>query len=245
MTGDNMTAPSGKPMPLKVTYLRENSANWDRSRFRKHLDAAPNSPALAEIAHRRNALRSLAPHPLHQSYQAPNRSPARVTPDLLAISPAYGAVLFNLARSIEARLILEDGAGFGISSMYLAAAARQAGGGMLLSFEISDYATHAQASVNLVDPGSRVIKGSFAGFPAHLSGAAQVDFAFIDSMHDKVSMLRSFRSLIGWMAPQSIIVVDDLSYSDSAREGFRCMMRMGHHDFVAIVNNRFGVLIRG
>lgn len=232
-----------------VTYLRESSPHWNRARFRKVLEAPIEPADLAEIGRRRIALRSYAPQPLHESYAGRHHAGAdaegQVTADLLSVSPAYGAVLYNLARSIDAKLLVENGAGFGISSMYLAAAARRAEGGTLLSFEISDYARIAQASVNLVDPGSRVVQGDFACFPGHLAGTAAIDLAFIDAMHDRDSMLRAFKSLIGWMAPQSIIIVDDLYYSESSREGFRCMMRMELHDFVCIVNKRFGVLIRG
>lgn len=233
---------------LPVTYLREKSSTWDRVRFREVLETEIDPDTLGEITHRRIALRNFAPWRLHEAYDGNAHSghpPIAVTSDIVSISPAYGAVLYNLARSVNAKLILEDGAGFGISSMYLAAAAREEQGGILLSFEISNYSQLAQASVNLVDPGSRVVQDDFACFPSHLAGAAQVDFAFIDAMHEKDSMLRSFKSLSGWMSPQSIIVVDDLSYSESARDGFKAMMRMEQHNFVCIVNQRFGVLIRG
>ncbi|WP_051416305.1 class I SAM-dependent methyltransferase [Paracoccus sp. J55] len=245
-----VAAPAGAgESRFAVTYLRENSPTWDRARFRAVLGGEIEPETQAEIGRRRTALRNYAPSPLHRSYggksHAGREGPGLVTSDILAISPAYGAVLYNLARSIEAGLILEAGAGFGISSMYLAAAARRAEGGTLLSFEISDYAAIAQASVNLIDPGSRVVQGDFACFPSYLAGAAEVDLAFIDAVHEKDAMLRSFRSLIGWMARRSMIIVDDLSYSESSREAFRCMMRMEHHDFVCIVNRRFGVLIKG
>lgn len=231
-----------------VTYLREKSQGWNRARFRKVLEAQVDPAELVEIGRRRIALRNYAPSPLHASYAGQYHSgggpEGQVTADLLSVSPAYGAVLYNLARSIDAKLLVENGAGFGISSMYLAAAARKAEGGTLLSFEISDYAQIAQASVALVDPGSRVVQGNFSCFPAHLAGAAEIDLAFIDAMHDKDNILRAFKSLIGWMAPQSIIIVDDVYYSESSREGFRNMMRMELHDFVCIVNKRFGVLIK-
>lgn len=251
VTGDQPAAASPKPGKpgLVVTYLRESSEHWNRARLRKVIETPLPADLMGTIAHRRSALRHFAPHRLHHSYGGqshPGREgPGLVSSDTLAISPAYGAVLYNLASSIGAQLIVEDGAGFGISSMYLAAAARQTEGGTLLSYEISDYAHMAQASVNLVDPGSRVVQGDFAGFSTALAGSARIDFAFLDAMHEKDAMLRSFKSLTGWMAAPSIIVVDDLSYSDSAREAFRVMMRMEQHNFVCIVNQRFGILIKG
>jgi len=235
---------------MAVAYLRETSPTWDRTRFREVMERKIDPAVLQPIARRRAVLRHFAPQPLHGSYgghaHAGASGPGLVTADTLAISPAYGAVLYNLARETKPRLILEDGAGFGISSMYLATALTAQKGGTLLSFEISPhYASTAQASVALIDPGSQVVQGDFAGFARQLAGTAQVDFAFIDAMHERDSLLRSFKTLMGWMAPKSIIVVDDLSYSESAREGFRAMMRMEYHDFVCIVNQRFGILIKG
>lgn len=241
-------AAKAAPVRMTVAYLRETSPTWDRTRFRKVIERRIDPAILEPIAHRRAALRHFAPQPLHTSYggRAHVGAAGLVTADTLAISPAYGAVLHNLAREVRPRLILEDGAGFGISSMYLASALRGQEGGALLSFEISpDYAATAQASVGLVDPGSRVLQEDFAGFPRHLAGPAQIGVAFVDAMHERDSLLRSFKTLVGWMAPKSMIVVDDLSYSESARDGFRAMMRMEHHDFVCIVNQRLGVLIRG
>lgn len=233
---------------MKVTFLRETSTTWDRSRFRKVIERKINPDILKLIAHRRAVLRHFAPQQLHPSYRERQHVGASqlVTADTLAISPAYGAVLYNLAHEAKPRLILEDGAGFGISSMYLASALRRQEGDSLLSFEISpNYAGIAQASVNLIDSSSRVLQEDFASFPQHLAGLAQVGFAFVDAVHERDSMLRSFKTLMGWMAPKSMIVVDDLSYSESAREGFRAMMRMEHHDFVCIVNQRLGILIKG
>lgn len=233
---------------MNVVYLREKSPTWDRTRFRRVIERQIDSALFESIAHRRAVLRHFAPQPLHTSYgeRANVGSSGRVTSDALSISPAYGVVLHNLAREVRPHLIVEDGAGFGISSMYLASALRGQEGGTLLSFEISpDYASTAQASVSLVDPGSRVLQKDFASFPCHLAGPARIGFAFVDAMHERDNLLRSFKTLIGWMAPRSMIVIDDVSYSGSAREGFREMMRMEEHDFVCIVNERLGVLIKG
>jgi predicted O-methyltransferase YrrM len=53
----------------------------------------------------------------------------------LAVSPETGKLLYVLARSIKARSIVEFGTSFGISTLHLAAALRDNGGGHLIGSE--------------------------------------------------------------------------------------------------------------
>ncbi|QPC94870.1 O-methyltransferase [Mesorhizobium sp. INR15] len=53
----------------------------------------------------------------------------------LAVSPETGTLLYMLARSTGARVVIEFGTSFGISTLYLAAALRDNGGGRLITTE--------------------------------------------------------------------------------------------------------------
>src|SRR6202044_2537457 len=53
----------------------------------------------------------------------------------LAVSRETGALLYMLARSSEARTIVQFGTSFGISTLHLAAALRDNGGGRLITSE--------------------------------------------------------------------------------------------------------------
>jgi predicted O-methyltransferase YrrM len=53
----------------------------------------------------------------------------------LAVSPDTGKLLYMLARSSKARCIVEFGTSFGISTLHLAAALRDNGGGRLITSE--------------------------------------------------------------------------------------------------------------
>lgn len=53
----------------------------------------------------------------------------------LAISPETGVLLYTLARSSRARTIVEFGTSFGISTLHLAAALRDNGGGRVITTE--------------------------------------------------------------------------------------------------------------
>lgn len=54
----------------------------------------------------------------------------------LAVSPGYGRFLYALARAVQAKRIVEFGTSMGVSSIYLAAALRDNGGGHLIGSEL-------------------------------------------------------------------------------------------------------------
>ena len=56
--------------------------------------------------------------------------------NFLSVSPAYGRFLYMTARACRARRIVEFGSSMGISSIYLASALRDNGGGKLIGSEI-------------------------------------------------------------------------------------------------------------
>ncbi|CAB3893838.1 tRNA 5-hydroxyuridine methyltransferase [Achromobacter insuavis] len=70
----------------------------------------------------------------------------------LAVSPETGTLLYMLARSTQARSIIEFGASFGISTLHLAAALRDNGGGRLITTEFEPSKV-ARASENLAEAG--------------------------------------------------------------------------------------------
>ncbi|HEY1781485.1 MAG TPA: O-methyltransferase [Roseiarcus sp.] len=66
----------------------------------------------------------------------------------LAVSRETGALLYMLARSTKARTIVEFGTSFGISTLHLAAALRDNGGGRLITTEFEP-SKAARAKANL------------------------------------------------------------------------------------------------
>lgn len=70
----------------------------------------------------------------------------------LAVSPETGTLLYMLARSSGARVIVEFGTSFGISTLYLAAALRDNGGGRLITTEFEPSKV-TRAKANLADGG--------------------------------------------------------------------------------------------
>ncbi len=70
----------------------------------------------------------------------------------LAVSRSTGTLLYMLARSSGARTIVEFGTSFGISTLHLAAALRDNGGGLLITSEFEP-SKLARAKANLVEAG--------------------------------------------------------------------------------------------
>lgn len=70
----------------------------------------------------------------------------------LAVSPQTGRLLYMLARAVGARSIVEFGTSFGVSTLHLAAALRDNGGGRLISTEFEPSKV-ARARDNLAQAG--------------------------------------------------------------------------------------------
>lgn len=66
----------------------------------------------------------------------------------IPVSPEQGRFLYLTARAIGARTIVEFGTSFGISTIYLAAAVKDNGGGVVIGTEI-EANKHAQALANI------------------------------------------------------------------------------------------------
>lgn len=70
----------------------------------------------------------------------------------LPVSPAVGTLLYMLGRATSARNIVEFGTSFGISTLHLAAALRDNGGGRLIATEFEP-SKIARARANLAEAG--------------------------------------------------------------------------------------------
>lgn len=93
----------------------------------------------------------------------------------LPVSRATGLLLYMLARSSGARAIIEFGTSFGISTLHLAAALRDNGGGRIITSEFEPSKV-ARARQNLSDAGLAPIEP----FPALAALTAATYAGFVD-----------------------------------------------------------------
>ncbi|HZN95331.1 MAG TPA: class I SAM-dependent methyltransferase [Myxococcales bacterium] len=103
----------------------------------------------------------------------------------IPVNRDQGQLLYLLARSIGARRIVEFGTSFGISTLYLAAAVRDGGGGRVIGTELEP-TKHARAVQNLADAGlSDVAEVRLGDARETLQDvAAPVDLLLLDGWKD-------------------------------------------------------------
>lgn len=139
----------------------------------------------------------------------------------LAVSPRTGTLLYMLARHGKARSIVEFGTSFGISTLYLAAALRDNGGGRLITTEFEPSKV-ARARGNLTEAGLADLV-EFREGDALLTLAADlpetIDLLLLDgakALYPEILDLVENR-----LRPGALIVADDAHYSPDFLERVR------------------------
>ena len=137
-----------------------------------------------------------------------------------AKSRKMGQLLFRISRFFRPGVILELGTSLGISTAYLASGNP---GAKVISLEgaaaIASRAAQNLAGLQLtnVEP----VTGNFDhSLPAMLSSLhpRRIDLAFIDGNHRKEPSLRYFDLLVPFMSDESLIIFDDIHWSQEMEE---------------------------
>ncbi|MDH2435335.1 O-methyltransferase [Pokkaliibacter sp. MBI-7] len=131
----------------------------------------------------------------------------------LAVSPETGQLLYMLARSSNARSIVEFGTSFAISTLHLAAALRDNGGGRLITCEFEPSKVE-QARRNLQEGGVLDLVDIREGDALHTLRhdlPEQIDLLLLDGAKglypDILAMLESR------LRPGALIIADNADYS--------------------------------
>jgi predicted O-methyltransferase YrrM len=138
--------------------------------------------------------------------------------------PRWAYLLFRLVRELQPESVLELGACVGISASYQAAALELNGRGRLLSLEGAD-ALAARSRQTLVDLelGDRgdVRLGRFAdSLPKAIVDFEPIGLAFVDGHHVESATLGYMESLLPAMADESVLVFDDINWSEGMRNAW-------------------------
>jgi predicted O-methyltransferase YrrM len=131
----------------------------------------------------------------------------------LAVSRETGALLYMLARSMDARTIVEFGTSFGISTLHLAAALRDNGGGRLITSEFEPSKV-ARARANIAAGGLSDLvelrEGDALETLAH-DLPAQIDLVLLDGakgLYPDILALLEDR-----LRPGALILADNADWS--------------------------------
>src|SRR5262245_29712168 len=79
-------------------------------------------------------------------------TPAMARQVYMPVSREQGRLLYLVARTLNAKRIVEFGTSFGISTLYLAAAVKDNGGGLVIGSELEE-SKHQTATANLAEAG--------------------------------------------------------------------------------------------
>lgn len=138
---------------------------------------------------------------------------ARAKENYLAVSRATGALLYILARSSKARCIVEFGTSFGVSTVHLAAALADNGGGRLVGTELEPTKA-ARARAHLAEAGLtegvEIREGdALASLARDLP--ARIDLVLLDgakSLYPRILAL-----VEPHLVPGSLVVADNADHS--------------------------------
>jgi predicted O-methyltransferase YrrM len=156
----------------------------------------------------------------------------------MPVSPEKGEFLYITARAIGARNIIEFGTSFGISTIYLAAAVQDNGGGRVIGSEIEP-GKHARAVANLAAAGlnkvTEIRLGDAMQTLRNINGP--VDLVFMDGW--KALYLPLLKQLQPVLRPGAIVLADNILSFRSSLVEFLDYLQSGRNGFHS-VTLRFG-----
>lgn len=136
----------------------------------------------------------------------------------------WALLLFRLIRTFRPTRCLELGTCLGISAAYQAAALKLNGRGSLVTMEgapaLAAIATEHFDRFGLDNV--NVVVGRFQDtLERVLADSGPLDYAFIDGHHTEAATLDYFRRITPFLAPQAVLVFDDISWSPGMKSAWR------------------------
>ncbi len=151
---------------------------------------------------------------------------------LISIDRAQGWLIYTLCRSLQARRVVEFGTSYGVSTLYLAAAMRDQGGGLVIGTEIeAEKAAHARR--HFEEAGVRDLielrEGDARDTLKDCGGP--VDFLLVDGFPELAA------PIIELMAAQlrkgAIVVCDNVGHFPAAVASYLDFVRRPENGFVS------------
>jgi predicted O-methyltransferase YrrM len=150
----------------------------------------------------------------------------------LPIARAAGELLYVLARAKGARRIVEFGTSFGISTVFLASALRDAGGGHLVTTELEPTkAARARANVERAGLSDLVEVRVGDALETLRDLAGPIDFVYLDGAKSL------YRPVLGILeprlAPGALVTADNVLGMAEEAASFTSYVRDARHGYVA------------
>ena len=152
----------------------------------------------------------------------------------------FGRLLFRLIRHFRAKTIVDLGTSLGLTTTYLAEAARPHDG-RVLTFEGCPQ-TAAVARLNFEQLGignvDIVVGNIDETLTAQIAGLTSVDFVFFDANHRYEPTVRYFETCLKKRHNDTIFVFDDIHWSDEMEQAWAYIR---HHPSVHVTVDLFWV----
>ena len=159
---------------------------------------------------------------------AMNALTPRLKHAFLPVEPAAGRFLYLAARAIAARRVVEFGTSFGISTIYLAAAVRDNGGGELIGTELEPN-KRERARAHLAEAGLADLVDIRLGDARETLArdvAAPIDLLFLDGWKDLYVEVLTL--LTPRLRPGALVLADNVRTFKRALAPYVATVRAGH-----------------
>lgn len=145
----------------------------------------------------------------------------------IGLKNQYAQLLYTLVKKSQPKTVLELGTCCGFSSIYMSKALNTS---QPTIHTIEGSAQTAQiAQENILKAECKNIVSHIGKFsdilPNLLEELITIDFAFIDGHHDKDSTLVYFKQIKPYLAKNSIVIFDDISWSDGMKEAWKIIQQ--------------------
>jgi predicted O-methyltransferase YrrM len=150
----------------------------------------------------------------------------------LPVSRSQGQMLYLMARSIDARRIVEFGTSFGISTIYLAAAVKDNGGGVVVGSELEP-SKHAKAEEHLREAGLDAFVDVRLGdaIKTLADVEAPIDMVLLDGWKD--GYLPILKLLQPKLKPRAVVLADNIYTFKKALKPYVAYVQSGTTGFVS------------
>ena len=148
------------------------------------------------------------------------------------VTRSQGQMLYLIARSLDARRIVEFGTSFGISTLYLAAAVKDNGGGVVIGSELEP-TKHEQAEKNMREAGLEAFTDIRLGdaFQTFVGIEAPIDLVLLDGWKD--GYLPVLKLLQPKLRQRAIVLADNIFMFKKALRPYVDYVQSGTNGFVS------------
>jgi predicted O-methyltransferase YrrM len=159
-------------------------------------------------------------------------TPANMKGCYIPVSREQGELLYLTARAIGARNVVEFGTSFGISTVYLATAVRDNGGGLVIGTEIEP-SKHRQAEANLAEADlTKVSEVRLGDALETLHDLPEpIDLVLLDGWKDLY--LPVLELVMPKLRPAAVVLADNIFTFRKSLRPYVEHMQSGNHGFVS------------